>query len=386
MTEESDISLASQDPRHCPVCGIRVAAKASECLMCGASLEEEEEPEREEEEPKRRIPAWVGSVAAVVLALGILGAGGFGLYSMLAVEPEPEPTAPSVTPSPTSTPVPSPTATQTPVPTATPTPLPPLAHDVEEGETMSDIAQLYGVTVNEILALNPAVDPELINPGQVLLIPAGTPAAGAMGSLQTDSPESTPGDFIVHVVSSGETLSAIAAEYGVSVAAIRIANDLSPDDETIRPEQSLVIPVNTPTPSPTPTPDLDATPTPVPLYTSPPLLNPADDAVLSGGAPVLLQWASVSVLADDEWYEVSLWQPAGGVVSSTIRTRATAWRVPMDLLEEAEADAPEFRWRVQVVREAAEETYEEAGLPSAARDFVWQRSLPADLPDASSTP
>jgi LysM repeat protein len=257
---------------------------------------------------------------------------------------------------------------------------------VEEGETMSDIAQLYGVTVNEILALNPGVDPELINPGQVLLIPAGTQAAGAMGSLQVDGAESTPGDFFVHVVSSGETLSAIAAEYGVSVSAIRAANDLSPDDETIRPEQSLVIPLNTPTPSPTPTPDLDATPTPIPLYGSPPLLTPPDDAVLTGDAPVLLQWASVSVLADDEWYEVSLWQPAGGVVSSTIRTRATAWRAPVDLLEQAEVDEPEFRWRVRVVRESGEQTYEAAGVPSATRDFVWQRSASADRPEATSTP
>jgi len=353
--------------------------------MCGASLDEEAEPEPVEE-TKRRIPGWVGSVAVAVLALAILGAGGFGLYSMLAAEPEPEPTAVPVTPTTASTPTPSPTPTETPVPTATPTPVPPRAHHVQEGETISDIAELYGVTIDEVLALNPEVDPELINPGQVVLIPADEPAAGALIAGETEDPESTQAGFVVHVVSSGETLSSIAVDYGVSVSAIRAANDLSPDDETIRAEQSLVIPMNTPTPSPTPTPDLNTTPTASPLYASPPLLNPPDGAVLTGGSPVLLQWASVSVLEDNEWYELSLWQPAGGVVSNTVRIRATAWRVPLDLMAEAEGEAPEFLWRVQVVRETAEQVHEKAGAPSEVRGFVWKGATPTRPPNATSTP
>ncbi len=385
MTEESDISLPSQEPRHCPVCGIQVAAKASECLMCGASLTEEGEPEQVEER-ERTVPSWVGSVAVVVLALIILGAGGFGLYAMLAVEPEPEPTRVAVTPSPTSTPVPSPTPTDTPVPTPTPTPLPPRAHDVQEGETVSDIAELYGVTVDEILALNADVDPELIKPGQVLLVPAPTPAVSSSGAGEVEVMASTSSGFVVHVVSSGETLSSIAEEYDVSVSAIRAANDLSLDDETIRAEQSLVIPISTPTPTPTPTADPNAVPTPVPLSVSPLLLYPPDGAVLTDVAPVLLQWASVDILEGDEWYELYLWQPAGGVVSSTVRTRATAWRVPFDLLEKAGGDTSRFYWRVQVVREAAEEVYEEAGAPSAERSFVWRGGEPAPQSPTPSTP
>jgi LysM repeat protein len=383
MTEESDISLSSQEPRHCPVCGIQVAAKASECLMCGASLTEEGEPEQVEER-QRKVPSWVGSVAVVVLALIILGGGGFGLYAMLAVEPEP--TRVAVTPSPTSTPVPSPTPTDTPVPTSTPTPLPPRAHDVQQGETVSDIAELYGVTVDEILALNADVDPELIKPGQVLLIPASTPAITSSGAGEAEGLSSTSSGFVVHVVSSGETLSSIAEEYDVSVSVIRAANDLSPDDETIRAEQSLVIPMNTPTPTPTPTADPDGAPTPLPLYASPPLLYPPDGAVLTGGAPVLLQWASIDILKSDEWYELYLWQPAAEVVSSTVRTHATAWRVPFDLLEKAGGDAPRFLWRVQVVREAADQVYEEAGAPSAARSFVWRGAAPTPQSPTPSTP
>jgi hypothetical protein len=101
---------------------------------------------------------------------------------------------------------------------------------------------------------------------------------------------------------------------------------------------------------------------------------------------VLLQWASVSILRDNEWYQLSLSQPSGGVVSSTVRTRATAWRVPADLLQKADGDAPEFRWRVQVVREAREQTYEEAGAPSAVRSFVWRAPTPSATSPATATP
>lgn len=251
---------------------------------------------------------------------------------------------------------------------------------------MSDIAYLYGVTVDEILALNPDVDPELIRPGQVLRIPADTLAAGSSTSGEGGGSESTQGGFIVHIVRLGETLSSIAAQYDISVSVIRAANDLSTGDETIRPEQSLVIPLSTPTPSPTATADPNVTPTPLPPYASPPLLCPPDGAVLTDETPVLLQWASVGVLEDNEWYELSLWQPAGGVVSNTVHLRATAWRVPFELLENADADAPTFLWRVQVVREAAGQVYEDAGDPSATHAFVWEGPEPAQLPSATSTP
>lgn len=349
--------------------------------MCGASLLGQEQESEHGEEPRREIPGWVGSLAAVVLAVIILGAGGFGLYTMLDVDPEPEPTTVLVTPSPTTTPTPSPTPTDTPVPTPTPTPLPPRAHDVQEGETMSDIAEEYGVAIADILALNPNVDPELIQPDQVLLVPASTPEAAGSNSVEA---EGTPGEFLIHVVTSGDTLSSIAEEYDVAVSVIRAANDLAPDDETIRADQSLVIPVHTPTPSPTPTANPNVTPTPEPPYAPPPLLYPPDGAIFTDGARVLLQWASVSILEQDEWYELSLWQPAGGVVSDTIQTRATGWRVPLELLESADADAAEFLWRVQVVREAEGQGYVEAGDASAPRLFVWHEPTP--LPSATPTP
>jgi len=352
--------------------------------MCGASLIETEEVEEEEEKDGRRLPGWVSSVVVVLLASAILAGGGFGLYSMLAAEPEP--TSPPVTPTPTATPTATPEPTDTPVPTATPTPVPPRAHRVEEGETVSDIATAYDVTVDEILALNPDVDPELINPGQVLLIPAAAPS-GVQDLGESGSGTDSQGAFTVHVVTVGETLSTIAEEYEVPVSLIRTANDLSPDDETIRSGQSLVIPLSTPTPTVTPTPPTiaNATSTATAPYAPPPLLHPPDGMVLSDAdVPILLQWASVSLLRDNEWYELSLELSSGAAVSDTIRTRATAWRVPRDLLERAGSGTSRFEWRVRVVREVGEDIYEGAGATSELRSFVWREATP--LPTPTPTP
>lgn len=352
--------------------------------MCGASLNETEEVEEEaEKKDGRRVPGWVGSVVVFVLALVILAGGGFGLYRMLAVEPEPESSPPTAAPSPTPTATTSPTPTDTPVPTSTPTPLPPRAHRVLEGETMSDIATAYDVTIDEILALNPDVDPELIKPEQVLLIPAAAPSESS-GVEESGSATTTPGAFVVHVVEGGETLSSIAEEYDLPISLLRSANDLSPEDETIRTGQSLVVPLSTPTPSPTPTVPPNATPTPRSPYASPPLLYPPDGMVFPGGeAPVLLQWASVGVLQDNEWYELSLSLSTGDVLSDTILTRSTAWRVPLDTLQSASENTNRFGWRVRVVREVDEETYAEAGASSEMRFFLWREPTPAPAPTAT---
>jgi len=262
---------------------------------------------------------------------------------------------------------------------------------VQEGETLIDIAVTYDTTVEAILALNPDVQAELINVGQVLLIPAATPTPGPTSTPEPGVPMPTPTDYIVHVVAPGDTLISIAEEYDVSVMLIRAANDLPPDDDTIQVNQSLVIPMGTPVPSPTPTVDVNATPTPVPPYPAPPLLSPPDGAILViSDEPILLQWTSVSILHDDEWYELALFQPPGGVVSATIYTRATAWRVPLDLPLVSDTDMREFRWRVQVVREArdrrGELIYEEAGDPSEVRTFTWLMPTPTPTYTPSPTP
>lgn len=79
--------------------------------------------------------------------------------------PTPEPPTPSATATLTSTPA---EAIATPLPAI-------IQHTVGAGETLSTIAQIYGVSVEDILAVNPDIlSPDLIQAGQALLIPIGS--------------------------------------------------------------------------------------------------------------------------------------------------------------------------------------------------------------------
>ncbi len=70
------------------------------------------------------------------------------------------------------TPVPSPTTP----PEALPT-LPPVTYTVKPGDTLSGIADLFGVTVDDIVRANNIADPNALQVGQVLVIPGRAPTA-----------------------------------------------------------------------------------------------------------------------------------------------------------------------------------------------------------------
>ncbi|MHB0875998.1 MAG: LysM peptidoglycan-binding domain-containing protein [Anaerolineae bacterium] len=80
----------------------------------------------------------------------------------------------TVTPTPTRTPTATVEPTATAVPEATPT-----IHYVASGETLSGIAEAYGVSVDALMAANDISNASLISVGQELIIPpTATPAAG----------------------------------------------------------------------------------------------------------------------------------------------------------------------------------------------------------------
>jgi LysM repeat protein len=57
-------------------------------------------------------------------------------------------------------------------PTQGPTPTP-FTHQIQDGETLYYIAYLHGVTVEDILAANPGIDPHFLSIGSSLIIPIG---------------------------------------------------------------------------------------------------------------------------------------------------------------------------------------------------------------------
>ncbi len=101
------------------------------------------------------------------------------------------------------------------------------SHNVAPGDTLSGIASLYSVTVDALAHLNDIANPNLIFPGDVLKIPG-----------QGNEPRTRAGAYGVE---AGDTLSAIAARYGVTVQAIQEANGLGDSDLIIAGEK-LIIP------------------------------------------------------------------------------------------------------------------------------------------------
>ena len=97
-------------------------------------------------------------------------------------------------------------------------------HVVQEGDTLSGIAVEYGTTVAELVALNGLKNPDLLRVGQKLVVREEAPAPEAF----------------VHVVQRGETLSEIAAGYGVSTSQLAALNGIANPDR-IWPGLELVV-------------------------------------------------------------------------------------------------------------------------------------------------
>ena len=102
---------------------------------------------------------------------------------------------------------------------------------VVKGDNYTSIARKHEVTVVALKEANPAVDPNRIAIGQVLIIPAPTPKPTA--------PE-VPEGATQYEVKAGDNLYTIAKNHKTTVKAIRDANDLKTSN--IRPGQKLIIP------------------------------------------------------------------------------------------------------------------------------------------------
>ncbi|WP_246205171.1 LysM peptidoglycan-binding domain-containing protein [Agromyces salentinus] len=104
---------------------------------------------------------------------------------------------------------------------------------VAEGDTISGIAERYGLATAEILAANGLGWSSLIFPGQRLALPGGAPPA-------VDAPPPAP-DLARHTVVAGDTVSGIAERYGLEVAQVLSANGLG-RSSLIFPGESIVLP------------------------------------------------------------------------------------------------------------------------------------------------
>ena len=102
-------------------------------------------------------------------------------------------------------------------------------HTIAPGDTLSDLAEGWGVTVEEVARLNGIADPNRVRIGQELIIPAN---AGA-----TAAPELP----ISHTIAPGDNLWDLAARWGTSVEEIANLNGIR-DPGHIWPGQAITVP------------------------------------------------------------------------------------------------------------------------------------------------
>lgn len=117
---------------------------------------------------------------------------------------------------------------------------------VQEGDTLSEIASRQGMSLSQLMALNGISKADHVEVGQVLKVTGKVPAAG---------PSYRRGATF-HVVKSGESLSEIAEGYGVAINRLVAINQLEdPDHVEVGRRLKLQGPAPTPRPavvSPTP--------------------------------------------------------------------------------------------------------------------------------------
>ena len=361
----------------CPTCGTKVPLDANRCLVCGANLGTQDKPAKPEKSVQTsRIPEVTLSLPIAILLLAVFLAIG-AILVFLALRSQPEVVIP---PTQTSTMTITATSTLTltlapPTLTSTPEPSPtPITYQVAANDTCISIAFFFGVSVQSIVTLNnlpAACDTLYIN--QQLLIPQPTPTPTALPSATLSSPDQTEAacEKVDYTVQENDTLSTIASAYGVPMASIQDYNGLVGDRVQIG--QNLTIPLcrRFATPGPSPTPTLP------PPYPAPNLLLPADGAPFSQNEEsIVLQWASVGTLRENEAYQITLIDitKADGLKTVDYITD-TKYNVPFDL--KPEGSTPHiFRWTIGVSRQIGTDSdgnpvWETAGNVSSPRVFSW---------------
>ena len=206
---------------------------------------------------QKRYPFLIGGLAIILIAAGIIV---MSIYltgpnrpaiSFFATETS-TPTA-TATDTPTSTATATATitatATATPTETSTPTPSGPFAYTVEEGDSLTSIAEKFEVDLLVLMQLNRLNANSLIFVGDEIWIPP----PGLMLDTPTPLPEGMTG-IIEYTVVKDDSLEDIAARFASTVEAILRENDDLENVNEIFVGQVLRIPVNIVTPVPTRTP------------------------------------------------------------------------------------------------------------------------------------
>jgi LysM repeat protein len=104
-------------------------------------------------------------------------------------------------------------------------------YTVQAGDTMFSIAQMFGVSLDSLIAANPHItDPNVVFPGDILCVPSRVPASCPAGFEDR------------YVVQAGDTMFSIAQMFGVSLDSLIAANPHITDPNVIFPGDVLCVP------------------------------------------------------------------------------------------------------------------------------------------------
>lgn len=117
--------------------------------------------------------------------------------------------------------------TPTPAPKPEPEPEEETTYKVKAGDTLSQIAEKFGTTYQELAKLNGINPPYVIYPNQVLKVTAKEPPSSEGEKVPTE-----------YVVQAGDTLSQIAEKFGTTVGKLAILNGIT-NPNLIFPGQKL---------------------------------------------------------------------------------------------------------------------------------------------------
>jgi LysM repeat protein len=125
----------------------------------------------------------------------------------------------------------------------------PTTYTIKRGDTISGIAQRYGLSTSSLLSINGLTSRSIIYPGQTIKLSGSsisiTPVSQVdpIGDPPSTPPTSAPAPVVNnhYTIKSGDTVTKIASKFGVSVDAILKANGLS-RTSIIYAGRTLVIP------------------------------------------------------------------------------------------------------------------------------------------------
>jgi LysM repeat protein len=116
-------------------------------------------------------------------------------------------------------------------------PAPATQYVVQSGDTLSGIGQQFGIDPATLASWNGLVDPSLLATGQTLRLTAP--------SVAPSPPVAPAGSGKIYVVQNGDTIDAIAARFGLSADHLASANGIA-DPNSLAIGQTIVLPPNVP--------------------------------------------------------------------------------------------------------------------------------------------